>query len=102
MKSLVVSTLVLTLGLLAGCSKSGDEPASHAVKGVVVEVYAEPPALLVDHEEIPGFMAAMTMRFEVEAATAAAVKPGDAITGRLRFQNHTWRLDEVKVAPPQP
>lgn len=90
-----VASLAMAALLFSACGKSD----SHPVKGVVVEVFSTPPALLVDHEEIPGFMAAMTMRFEVDAATVAAVKPGDAITGRLRFEDKMWRLDQVRVVP---
>ena len=87
--------ILLSLLSLAGCAR--DE--SHPVQGIVVEVYSDPPALLVDHEEIPGVMAAMSMRFEVDAATIDDVKVGDAITARLRLQDQTWRLDQVKVVP---
>lgn len=85
-------TLVAAVGLTA-CSKTD----LHPLKGVIVDVYAEPPALLVDHEKIPGVMAAMTMKFGVDAATAARVQKGQKIEGRMRFQDGKWRLEDVKV-----
>jgi len=94
-RNLPLVFLVFLTACLAGCGGS----QSHPLKGVVVEVIAEPPALLVDHEEIPGFMAAMTMRFTVDAATVTKVKPGDAITGRLRFRDGTWQLEDVRATP---
>jgi Cu/Ag efflux protein CusF len=92
--SLALACLAVA-GLIA-CSKSD----SHPLKGVIVDVFAEPPALLVDHEEVPGVMAAMTMRFNVDAATVARVKKGDRIAGRMRFVDRKWRLEDVKVLPP--
>jgi Cu/Ag efflux protein CusF len=81
--------------LIFACAKSD----THAVKGVVVDVIAEPPALVVNHEKIPGVMAAMTMQFEVDAATVATVKKGQSITARLRYTDGRWRLEDVHPAP---
>jgi Cu/Ag efflux protein CusF len=93
----VVATLALLLSgiLFAACGKSD----SHPLKGTIVDVYTEPPALLVDHEKIPGVMAAMTMQFGVDAATAARAQKGQKIEGQLRFQEGKWRLDDVKAVP---
>lgn len=77
-------------------------PASqlHPLKGVVVEVFTDKPALLVKHEEIPGVMHAMTMLFHVEASVPAQVKKGDAITAQMgRDENKKWILRDVKVVP---
>lgn len=90
----IITAVFLPLALLLGACAKTD---THPLKGVIVDVYREPPALLVDHEEIPGFMKAMTMRFEVDAATAAAVQKGQPITARLRFHDGAWRLDQVQV-----
>jgi len=91
--ALFPALLLLPALLLGACAKAD----THPLRGVIVDVYREPPALLVDHEEIPGFMGAMTMRFEVDAATATAVQKGQQITARLRFHNGNWRLDQVQV-----
>ena len=79
---------------------AADKPAAqfHPLKGVVVDVLADKPALVVKHEEIPGVMRAMTMMFLVDADTAARVKKGDAITGQMgRDENKKWVLRDVKV-----
>jgi hypothetical protein len=86
--------LLTALLFLSGCGQTDTRP----LKGVIVEVFRDPPALLVDHEEIPGFMPAMRMRFEVDAATAAAARPGQAITARLRYHEGVWRLEAVHHA----
>jgi Cu/Ag efflux protein CusF len=87
--------LLATALLLAACAKRD----THALKGVIVDIYAEPPALLVKHDEIPGVMAAMTMKFGVDAATVARVQKGQQIEGRMRFQDGKWRLEDVRIIP---
>jgi Cu/Ag efflux protein CusF len=73
-------------------------PKKHPLKGVVTDVIADKSALMVKHEEIPGFMKAMTMMLTVDPTALSTVKKGDPITGLLyRDAAGTWRLDEVKT-----
>jgi Cu/Ag efflux protein CusF len=75
-------------------------PKKHPLKGVITDVLADQSALTVKHEEIPGFMKAMTMMLTVDPAVLSTVKKGDPITGLLyRDAGGTWRLDEVKTLP---
>jgi Cu/Ag efflux protein CusF len=110
-----LAALVLAAGLAAAPAAranpahplAAEKPAAEAVKrhplrGVIVEVLPDRSALLVKHEEIPGVMRAMTMLFKVDAATLAAVKKGDAITGLVSRRDGEWRLEEVQPAPAQP
>jgi Cu/Ag efflux protein CusF len=76
---------------------AGAKPESHPLKGVIVDVCPEAPALLVEHEKIPGVMAAMTMKFGVDAAIAARVQKGQKIEARMRFQDGKWRLEDVRI-----
>ena len=71
----------------------------YALRGVVVALDAEKSALRVKHEEIPGFMRAMTMQFKVDAPTLAAAKVGAALTGQMSRQGKDWVLEEVKFEP---
>ena len=62
-----------------------DKPASYRVRGEVVEVTpandGNDAALMVKHENIPGFMPAMQMRVPLaDAGDAAKVKAGDKIS----------------------
>jgi len=66
---------------------------------VIVEVQTESLALIVDHEEVPGVMKAMTMKFGVDAATVARVQKGQKIEGHMRFHEGKWRLEDVKIVP---
>ena len=71
----------------------------YALRGVVVAVDADKSALRVKHEEIPGFMRAMTMQFKVDAPTLAAAKIGATLTGQMSRQGKDWVLEDVKFEP---
>jgi Cu/Ag efflux protein CusF len=71
----------------------------YALRGVVVAVDADKYALRVKHEEIPGFMRAMTMQFKVDAPTLAAAKVGATLTGQMSRQGKDWVLEAVKFLP---
>lgn len=92
-----------SLAALTADAKPADKsaPKKHPLKGIVTDLVADHSALMVKHEEIPGFMKAMTMMLTVDAEVLSRVKKGDAITGLLhRDQEGVWRLDNVKVLPP--
>ena len=71
----------------------------YALRGVVVAVDADKSALRVKHEEIPGFMRAMTMQFKVDASTLTAAKVGAALTGQMSRQGKDWVLEAVTFLP---
>ena len=71
----------------------------YALRGVVVAADADKSALRVKHEEIPGFMRAMTMQFKVDASTLTAAKVGAALTGQMSRQGKDWVLEDVKFLP---
>jgi Cu/Ag efflux protein CusF len=71
----------------------------YALRGVVVAVDVDKSALRVKHEEIPGFMRAMTMQFKVDAPTLTAAKVGAALTGQMSRQGKDWVLEAVKFLP---
>jgi Cu/Ag efflux protein CusF len=77
-------------------------PKKHALRGVITGIMADRSALLVKHEAIPGVMRAMTMMFRVDAATLAAAKEGQAITGLMSRQGDAWVLEDVQPAPAKP
>ncbi|MGH8021201.1 MAG: copper-binding protein [Opitutaceae bacterium] len=69
----------------------------YPLRGVVLEVDASAPSLLVKHEEIPGYMAAMTMQIPVDAEAAARVKKDQTITATLVVEAGGFHLGDVKV-----
>jgi Cu/Ag efflux protein CusF len=83
----------------AAAAPAAPEIKRYALRGVVVALDADKSALRVKHEEIPGFMRAMTMQFKVDAPTLAAAKVGAALTGQMSRQGKDWVLEEVKFEP---
>ena len=71
--------LYILFGLAAGC---GPAPRPEILKGegVVEKVVIPDRRVVIAHEDIPGFMDAMTMSFEVDKPSLLQVlKPGDHI-----------------------
>lgn len=75
-----------------------DAAKRHPLKGVIVDILANQSALLVKHEEIPGYMKPMTMLFKVDDATLKAAIKGQIITGTLVEKADGFWLEDVKPA----
>lgn len=110
--------------ILAGCSraKSPDETSSqpefatnvtaYQVKGVLKEIRAEGWKALIEHEDIPGFMEAMTMLLDVKDTNVLrGLLPGDAIRFRMLVTDVDGWIDRVQrigtnvpvaASPPRP
>ena len=102
----------------AGLAKAEEKPATakpsagetakvadrYPLKGVIVSVDVAKQVLVVTHEEIPGYMPAMTMEFGVAAGDAAVAKAGQRIraemipskTGDFRLEK-IWPDDKARV-----
>ena len=80
MKLATVRTLLCLLSsLLPGLAAE----TGHPLRGVVTRVLAPEKLVLVQHEEIPGFMGAMTMAFRVPDAVWPQLTPGTRLTATL-------------------
>lgn len=83
----VIATLATSALLLVGCSKPQSDSApvpadatTYAVKGYVEAIKDNGAKLTVDHEEIPGYMRAMTMDFTVKnPSEAQGLEAGEQI-----------------------
>ena len=63
--------------LLAGCQS---EPREYSVHGEIEGILEDGKVLLIKHEEIPGYMQAMTMKFEVaDPSKTPALSVGDLV-----------------------
>jgi protein SCO1/2 len=66
------------------------------VTGRVVAILADRGTLLVDHDEIPGYMPRMTMEFHVGAGDLALAREGAGLRARLiEGENGSFRLEGV-------
>jgi hypothetical protein len=70
---------------------------SHSSSGVIKQVREGGKVLVIDHQEFPGFMEAMTMPFEVEnAALAAGLEPGDIVDFTIKKVANGYPIVEIK------
>ncbi len=70
----------MMLGLLGAC-RTSFSPKVYLTRGVIQEIDPNQQTVRIKHEEIPGYMAAMTMPFSVKSANElVGFKPGDVVT----------------------
>ena len=88
----VWSLLSASLILSASCS----DARRYSLTGQVIAVHPQRDELLVKHEDIRGFMPAMTMTFKVrKSAEAGERKPGDLINATLVVEDTTAYLENI-------
>jgi protein SCO1/2 len=87
--------VILSLAL-CGC---GTSDRHYNFQGRVVSKVPEPHTLVIDHENIPGFMAAMTMPYPVVASVdLSGVEAGDRIKGRVVvYKDGNYELNKISV-----
>lgn len=82
MRSLLALLCVIVIGV-AACTRA-PEARTYTLQGQILAVKAGTRELLVKHEDIPGFMPAMTMAYAVkDPALLTDRQPGDLITATL-------------------
>ena len=76
--------ITLSLLLAIGCSKK-----SYPVRGTILEVRKESNEFLIHHDEIPGFMMAMTMPFKLaDSLDINRFRVGDSLKFRLEMEGN--------------
>ncbi len=74
--------IILSFLLAIGCSKK-----SYPVKGTILDVRKESNEFLIHHDEIPGFMMAMTMPFKLtDSLDIIRFGVGDSLKFRLELK----------------
>jgi protein SCO1/2 len=100
----LVPLLLLAAGLAPACRRDPLPEAAgrrYPIKGQVVEVDPAGRRVTLAHEEIPGFMPAMTMPFVVlerEQALLESMAAGDTVTAELVVADSRYWLESVVVA----
>jgi len=94
--------LLLAMLIVTACNRT--EPTKqYQLTGQILDVKPDTKEVLVRHEDIPGFMPAMTMPYRVEDAELLAGKqPGDLITATLvvgETEAHLSKIDKTGHAP---
>lgn len=105
------ASLLVLIAVLAGCGRnppatqtpSTTPPASqtnlqsYQAFGVVKELEADGKTVRIKHEEIPGYMLAMTMSFEVrDTNELRGIDVGDVVAFRLWVTEDDGWIDQVK------
>jgi protein SCO1/2 len=95
---LMVFSVLIACGLVS-CTKGAQEQARrYHLKGKVISVDTKNGFVEVDHEAIPGFMAAMTMPYPVpDTRTLAALAEGDEITADVLVTSEGAHLENIVV-----
>jgi Cu/Ag efflux protein CusF len=88
------SMLLLALLALIACG-----PDVYESRGEVREVRRDEGRVLIAHEEIPGFMDAMTMGFDVpDAALLERLEVGQVIDFRIEYDGRRARIVAFQTA----
>src|SRR5262249_49646285 len=94
---------------MSGCGRSPDPRASgvaltatstnqrvYQAKGVVIAVKPREKSVEIKHEEIPNFMPAMTMPFDVKDTNElAGLSPGDTVSFRMIVTDIAGWIDQI-------
>lgn len=104
-RTVLVAVACLALSAGMGCSRadrSGETAAAkpkeerYPLTGEILRVEAERKVLVVRHDEIKGYMPAMTMEFLVGAGDLAVAKPGQRIRAELvPVKDGDFRLEKI-------
>src|SRR5882672_4131756 len=105
-------TFLLVAGLLgvSGCGRAPEAPSqggsvappnthqkTFQVKGAVIAVKPKEKSIEIKHEEIPGYMPAMTMPFDVrDTNELAGLQPGDSVSFRMLVTDTEGWIDQIR------
>jgi len=105
--------MIATAIFAAGCDRpsgNGSAPAktqhtnqqSYQVKGVVLEVMPLEKSVKIKHEEVPDYMPAMTMPFDVKDTNElAGIEAGDPVSFRLLVTDTEGWIDQIRKIGPK-
>ena len=96
-----IAIALVAISTVAACG--GPAPREFQLTGQVIGIDTERREILVKHEEIEGFMAAMTMPFKVgDAAMLTDSKPGDLIAATLLVSESEGVLSSITTTGTAP
>jgi Cu/Ag efflux protein CusF len=79
------------------------EGGGYAAHGTVKSVDAVAGTVTIDHEDIPGLMMGMTMKFEVsDPKMLVGVVPGRVVDFRVRKDGERYLVTEIRLVAEHP
>ena len=89
---------LLAMGWAAGCGGTREPIRQYQLKGKVIRLAPENKLASIQHEEIKGWMEAMTMEFPVrDDAEFAKLQPGLEIEATVNVQDLDYWLIGIRV-----
>jgi Cu/Ag efflux protein CusF len=93
----VLAAVAAGCGGQAGSPDPAEAPAIYELRGTIVAVDVPRRIVEIDHEAIPGFMAAMTMPYEVaDPALLQGLAVGDRVRGTLRVDSRGYVITALQ------
>ncbi len=88
---------IFLIAFLAAACGGGSSDREYTLQGQILSIEADHMQANIKHEEIKGFMMAMTMPYKVRNPREfESLKPGDLITSRLIIESNDAYLVDVK------
>jgi len=92
--------LAFVLASFLSLSAWAADVGGYAAHGTVESVDASAGTVTIDHEDIPGLMMGMTMKFSVsDAEILRGVAPGQVVDFRVRKDGDRYVVTEIRPSP---
>jgi Cu/Ag efflux protein CusF len=87
--------MAATAALAVACG--GERSGAHPGHGIVREVHPDRSEVVIQHEEIPDLMDAMTMGFRVEdPGMLGGIEPGEEVDFSVKYENGEYTITELR------
>ena len=97
-KSLVCLLLIICLAFAASCRRSSANEKRFELKGKVVAVDRDKSQVTISHEDVKGYMPAMTMPFSVSKSDLQILAPEDQVVATLVVDGSKTRLEDLVIS----
>ena len=88
--------LLAVVFALAACGGTGN--GDHTGHGIVKNLDPAKQEVTIDHEEIPGFMKAMTMTFQVsDSRLLSGVEPGQEVEFDVVYEKGAYQITGIRA-----